>query len=151
MASALGWKASSLEEVTSVYAVSALPSAFYLNFIGRMAANLCLACGLAELFWSLFCLAFPLASPAFRYMADREEACQALQQTETALSSASKVKRAGKTASVLLPASVSRRSRNAPDSHRSDCLDGCQEIPLRRFLLRGGLRRKALSLFLSLL
>ena len=56
-----------------------------------MAANLCLACGLAELFWSLFCLAFPLASPAFRYMADREEACQALQQTETAPSSASRV------------------------------------------------------------
>ena len=103
MASALGWKASSLEEVTSVYAVSALPSAFYLNFIGRMAANLCLACGLAELFWSLFCLAFPLASPAFRYMADREEACQALQQTEAALSSASKVKRAGK---LLLSSSL---------------------------------------------
>ena len=36
-------------------------------------------------------------------MADREEACQALQQTETALSSASKVKRAGK---LLLSSSL---------------------------------------------
>ena len=42
-------------------------------------------------------------SPAFRYMADREEACQALQQTEAALSSASKVKRAGK---LLLSSSL---------------------------------------------
>lgn len=98
MASALGWKVSSLEEVTSVYAVSALPSAFYLNFTGRLAANLCLLCGLAELFWSLFCLAFPLASPAFRYIANREEACQALRQAEDALlpSSACGIRRAGK-------------------------------------------------------
>lgn len=151
MASALGWKASSLEEVTSVYAVSALPSAFYLNFIGRMAANLCLACGLAELFWSLFCLAFPLASPGVP-VHGRQRGGLPGSPTDGGGSLLRQQSQAGrKTASVLLPASVSRRSRNAPDSHRSDCLDGCQEIPLRRFLLRGGLRRKALSLFLSLL
>lgn len=98
MASALGWKTSSLGEIASPYAVSALPSAFYLNFLGRMAANLCLVCGLAELFWSLFCLFFPLASPAFRYMKNSAEACQALQTAETALlpASASRVRRAGK-------------------------------------------------------
>ncbi len=98
MAASLGWKASSLEEMSSPYAVSALPSAFYLNLLGRLAANLCLIFSLAELFWSLFCLAFPLSSPAFRYMADSEEACQALEQAETAILSASacKVKRAGK-------------------------------------------------------
>lgn len=97
MAAALGWKTASLETVTSPYAVSALPSAFYLNFLGRLAANLCLVCGLADLFWSLFCLAFPLASPAFRYMKTAEEACDAIQKTETALqaSLSGKVKKAG--------------------------------------------------------
>ena len=97
MAASLGWKASSLETVTSPYAVSALPSAFYLNFLGRLAANLCLVYGLAELFWSLFCLAFPLASPAFRYMKTAEEACKAIRKAESALQSSlsGKVKKAG--------------------------------------------------------
>lgn len=98
MAEALGWKTSSLEAVTSPYAVSALPSAFYLNFLGRLAANLCLVCGLAELFWSLFCLAFPLSSPAFRYMATGEEAFQIIQKAEASLqsSAAGGFKKAGK-------------------------------------------------------
>lgn len=106
MAAALEWKASSLEAMASPYAVSALPSAFYLNLLGRLAANLCLVFGLAELFWSLFCLAFPLASPAFRYMEGSEAACQALNQAETTLlsSSASSVKRSGKL--LLLPSQL---------------------------------------------
>lgn len=83
----LGWKSSSLRQITAPYAVSSLTFSFYLNLAGRLAVNLCLLIGLADLFCSLIFLAFPLASPAFRYLKNAKEARKRIFQVEQALPS----------------------------------------------------------------
>lgn len=104
MASALGWKSSSLRKITAPYAVSSLSCPFFISLAGRLAVNLCLFAGLAELFCSLVFFIFPLASPAFRYLGNIWEVRQKISEAEAELHSQVPVK-AGKlylTTSYLL-------------------------------------------------
>lgn len=104
IASALGWKSSSLREITAPYVVSSLSYPFYINLAGRLAVNLCLLAGLAELFCSLAFFIFPLASPAFRCLGNVWETREKISEAEAELHSQAPVK-AGKlylTSSYLL-------------------------------------------------
>lgn len=85
MAKALGWRDEALEEMTAPYAVSSLPYPFYLNLAGRLAVNLCLLYGLAELFCSLAFLVFPMASPAFCYLGGPDTIREAISAAEREL------------------------------------------------------------------
>lgn len=95
MADALGWRPEALEKMTAPYAVSSLPYPFYLNLAGRLALNLCLLYGLAELFCSLALLIFPMASPAFCYLGGPEDIKEKILEAESGLHAAAPLK-AGK-------------------------------------------------------